>query len=168
MQAFIEFSRRLNLVMASIAGVALVVLMLVLLTNAVLRVSTTPISGSYEIVTMLGAVIFGLSLGDAQMNGAHVSIDLLVKSWRKRVRIIVGALVTIGSLALFIQLSLSMWVYAMNLLDRNAATDLLSLPLWPSAMVVLVGIIGLVIALLADLAKATRAWGSDDPAVNIF
>lgn len=168
MRAFVELSRRVNGALAAVAGVALIVLMVVLLVNAVLRVVATPISGNYEIVTMLAAVIFGLALGDAQTYRAHVSIDLLVRGWRKRARIVVGALVTIAALALFVQLVLSLWVYTANLQARGAATDLLGLPVWPSALIVTVGLGGLVIALAADLAKASLAWKSDDPAVNIF
>jgi TRAP-type C4-dicarboxylate transport system permease small subunit len=97
-----------------------------------------------------------------------VSIDIVVRRWPKRARIIVASVVTVASVALFVQTATSLVVYGLNLREQGAATDTFGIPFWPSVFAVVIGMVGLVIALLTDLAKAKLAWSSDDPAVDIF
>lgn len=161
-------SEAVNRFLARLAGVALLVIMLLLTANIVVRQVADPLNGTFELVSMAAVVVFGLSIGYAQTKGAHASIDIVVKRWPKRARVVVGGVVAAASAVLFVQLITSLVVYAMNQRDSGVATELLGIPTWPSVLAVALGVAALVLALVADVAKAALAWTSDDPAVNIF
>ncbi|WP_293787361.1 TRAP transporter small permease, partial [uncultured Aeromicrobium sp.] len=101
-------------------------------------------------------------------HGAHVSIDLLVRRWPRRVRIVVGSVVTIVSIALFVQVMTSLVVYGQVMQTQGSATESLGIPYWPAVYVVVVGFAGLVLALVADLARGALSWSTEDPELNVF
>lgn len=168
LRGLIRVSGVVNRALAAVAGAALIATMLILVANIVMRTLDAPLNGTFELISMTAVVIFGLALGEAQTHQAHVSIDLLVKRLRKRARLLVGVAVTIVSGALFVQLATSLVIYGLNLRAEGAATESLAIPVWPSALIVVLGIGGLVLALVADLAKAWLARTSDEPHLNIF
>lgn len=168
LRRIVGFSQVLNGVMVRIAAVCLVLVMLALMANIVMRVAGSPLNGTFEVVAMLAAVVFGLSLGDAQNHGAHVSIDLLVRRWRRKTRIVVGSLVTIAAIALFVQVITSLVVYGQVMQTQGSATESLGIPYWPAVYVVVIGFVGLVVALVADLAKGALSWSDDEPHLSVF
>jgi TRAP-type C4-dicarboxylate transport system permease small subunit len=168
LRGLIRVSGVVNRALAAVAGVALIATMLILVANIVMRTVAAPMNGTFELISMTAVVVFGLALGEAHTHRAHVSIDLLVGRLRKRARLLVGVAVTIASAALFVQLATSLVIYGINLREQGAATESLAIPIWPSALVVVLGIGGLVLALVADLAKAWLARTSDEPHLNIF
>jgi TRAP-type C4-dicarboxylate transport system permease small subunit len=168
LRRFIRASDTVNGLLARLAGAALLFIVVVLVGNVVVRWVAAPISGTYELVSMAAVITFGLSVGYAQTRGAHASIDIVVKHWPRRVRIAVGAAVALACAALFAQLATSLVVYGTSQRDSGVATELLGIPTWPSVLVVAFGVVALVVALVADVAKAALAWSSEDPAVNIF
>lgn len=168
LRGLIRVGEVVNRALAAVAGVALIATMLILVANIVMRTVAAPLNGTFELISMAAVVVFGLALGEAQTHQAHVSIDLLVGRFRKGVRILIGVLVTIASGVFFVQLATSLVVYGINLRAEQATTESLAIPVWPSAIVVAVGVGGLVVALMADLPRAWLARTSDDPHVNIF
>lgn len=168
LRGLIRLSETVNRALVAVAGVALIGTMLVLIANIVMRIVATPVHGTFDLIEMTAVVVFGLALGEAQTHQAHVSINLLVGRFRKGVRLVIGAGVTIASAALFVQLATSLVIYGLNLRDQGAATESLAIPVWPSALVVVLGVGALVLALVADLGKVWLARTSDDPHVNIF
>lgn len=168
LRGVVRASQAVNRGMAGVAGVALIAIMLVLMANVGMRLVAAPINGTFELVSMCAVLVFGLSLGEAQTSQSHVSIDIVVRRWPKRVRIIVGSIVTVAAVALFIQVITSLVVYGLNLREQGAATDTFGIPFWPSVFAVVIGVAGLVVALVGDLVKAKLAWSTDDPSVDIF
>ncbi|OUZ12194.1 hypothetical protein BHE97_03130 [Aeromicrobium sp. PE09-221] len=168
LQRVVRFAGLLNTGMVRVASVCLVLVMLALIANIVMRVAGSPLNGTFEVVAMLAAVVFGLSLGDAQNHGAHVSIDLLVRHWPRRIRIVVASVVTIVSIALFVQVITSLVVYGQVMRAQGSATESLGIPFWPAVYVVVVGFAGLVLALVADLARGALSWSTEDPELNVF
>lgn len=168
LRGFVRASAALNRALAGVAGAALVATMLILVTNVVLRLVADPITGTYELISLTAALAFALSLGDAQTHQSHVSIDVVVGRFRKGVRLVLGALVAAASAVLFVQLATSLVVYGLNLYAEGAATDAFEIPVWIPVMIIVLGVAGLVVALVADVAKAWLARSSDDPHLNIF
>lgn len=168
LRGVIRVGEVVNRALAAVAGVALIATMLILVANIVMRTVATPLNGTFELISMTAVVVFGLALGEAQTHQTHVSIGLLVGRLRKGARILIGVAVTIASGLLFVQLATSLVVYGLNLRAEQATTESLAIPVWPSAIVVAFGVGGLILALVADLARAWLARTSDDPHVNIF
>lgn len=168
LQGLVRISELVNRALAAVAGAALIATMLLLVANIVMRTVAGPLNGTFELISMTAVVVFGLALGEAQTHQAHVSIDLVVGRLRKSVRLVVGTAVTLASGVLFVQLATSLVIYGLNLRAEGAATESLAIPVWPSALVIVLGVGGLVLALVSDLAKLWLARTSEEPHLNIF
>ncbi|WP_062214069.1 TRAP transporter small permease [Streptomyces sp. NBRC 109706] len=154
--------------LAHVGGVALLAMLLLLVANIVLRMLDTPIRSTYELVSMLVLVVSAFALGEAQTHKSHVAIDMVTGRLTKRVQLVVGTVVTLASIALFVQLALSLLRYGLNQYDTGSATEALQVPLWPLVFVLLVGVVGLVVALLGDLGRITACWRDRSAEVDIW
>lgn len=149
--------------LAAVAGVTLLAMVAVTVLNIALRAVATPLYGTFEVVGWLAAVVGSLALGAAQRDRAHVTIDLVMSRVSVRMQLVVGAVVTLVSAALFALLAQQMWLYGMNFREVGARSDTLRLEYWPVPLVVAVGAAGLVLALVADLSQITRRLRTREP-----
>ncbi|MBB4931145.1 TRAP-type C4-dicarboxylate transport system permease small subunit [Lipingzhangella halophila] len=144
--------------LAHIGGAALVAMMLVLVANIVLRTFTAPIPSTFEVVSMAAVVVSAMALGEAQVHKAHVSVDIVTSRLGRRLRLVIGAVVTIASFALFVQLGLSLLGYGLTEYETGSATEALRVPHWPLVFLLLAGVVGLLVAFLGDLGRIIRSW----------
>lgn len=159
-------TRSINAVTASLAAVAgVVLLMMLVLTvgNIVLRLVATPYHGTFEIVGLMAVLVNGLALGEAQRRRAHIAIDLVMTRFSTRTQLYVGAAVTIAGIVLFCLLAQQMVAYGLNLREQGAVTESLRLPFWPVSLALAVGVAGLVLALVNDLLTIRRNLRSQTP-----
>ncbi|NDL60358.1 TRAP transporter small permease [Phytoactinopolyspora mesophila] len=149
--------------LASVAGVVLLVMLSITVGNIGLRLFATPYHGTFEVVGLLAVLVNGLALAEAQRSRSHIAIDLVMRRTSVRTQLYVGAMVTVISVVLFSLLAQQLTAYGLNLRDQGAVTDSLRLPFWPVSLVLAVGVAGLVLALLADLAAVRRNLRSANP-----
>lgn len=136
-----------------IAAASLVWLMLLLVGNVVLRSVAEPVTGTYEMASMIGVLVAGLALADAQRAKSHVSIDFLTNRLPAKVQKWLAAVVIVASIALLVQLTVSLVVYGLNQRLTGAVTESLRIPFWPSVLLLAAGVAGIVLVLLGDLAR---------------
>ena len=148
---------------AGLAAAALLLMVLVTVGNIGLRVAATPYNGTYEIVGMLSVLVSGLALAEAQRHKTHIAIDLVMSRRSVRVQLLVGAVTTAVSAAMFVMLAQQLVSYGLNLRDRGAATESLRLPYWPLALALAAGILVLDHALVSDLVQIGRNLRSRTP-----
>ena len=74
-----------------VGGVALLSLMILATGNVVLRIFHVPFSGSYEIISFLGAIVTAAALGYTQRNRDHIVVDILSEKFPQGVKKIVDA-----------------------------------------------------------------------------
>ena len=67
--------RRVALIMYWIAGAALAAMMFLTVADVVLRYFKMPIMGTYEIVSMLGAIVIGFAIPQTTFERGHVLMD---------------------------------------------------------------------------------------------
>lgn len=168
LNGLLRTSGAVNGLLARIAAVALLIIVLIICGNIAVRTVSSPLNGTYELVSMAAVVVFGLSIGYAHTRGAHASIDLVVARWPRRARIVLGGMVSAASAALFVQVAVSVVVYSGTQREQGSATEVLGIPTWPAALLVAFGMAALALALIADAAKGVLAWSSDDAHLNIF
>lgn len=149
--------------LASLAGVTLLAMLALTVVNIAMRALATAFYGTFELVGLLAAVVVGLSLGVAQRERAHVSIDLVMSRVPVRLQLVVGAVVTLASAALFVVVAHQLWLYGLNLRDSGTLSETMRLEFWPVPLVVAVGAAGLVLALLADLSQIVRQFRAEEP-----
>ena len=148
---------------AGLAAAALLLMVLVTVTNIGLRVVATPYNGTYEIVGMLSVLVSGLALAEAQRHKAHIAIDLVMNRRSVRTQLLVGAVVTAVSAVMFGLLAQQLVTYGLNLRDRGAATESLRLPYWPLSLALAAGVLVLALALVSDLIQIGRNLRSRTP-----
>ncbi|QBI53645.1 TRAP transporter small permease [Streptomonospora litoralis] len=168
MTTFVAATDRIARFLAHIGGAALVAMMLLLIANIVLRTFSAPIQSTYELVSMAALVVTAMALGEAQVHKSHVAVDILTTRMGRRVRTATAAVVTLASVALFAELALSLADYARDMYATGSATEALGVMHWPLVGLVLVGVLGLLAALVGDLGRVARAWRSPSAEADIW
>lgn len=154
--------------LAYVAGIAMLLLIVVLVGNAIRTQLAAPFGATYEVVSALGVIVGGLALADAQVHKSHVAIDIVMTRAPKYLQLLIGTLVTGASIGLFVYLAQGLWAYASTQRAANAATDQLGIPVWLLITALLVGVIGLVLALIGDLGRIWRSARDRNPEVDIW
>ena len=159
----VRFINGVTSALAGIAGVALVGMLLLTVVNIGLRLFASPYAGTFELVSFLSVIVIGLSLAVAQRYKTHVSIDILVSKFSMRTQLVIGAFITVLSMAVFFLIANELIAYSLNLQEKGSVSDSLRWPYWPLGMILAVGIFGLVLALLSDLIQIFRNLKSANP-----
>ncbi len=147
----------LALRISQIAQLALVLVMLVIVANIFMRAWWKPLTGSYELVEILGAVILSMGVAYCAVNRGHVTVSLLVDSLPPRVQNIVEIITSAISLTFISLISWGLLQYASNVHRRNLSTSSLDIPLYPVSYLVACGMIMLALTVLVELIKNSLA-----------
>jgi len=86
MKAFKKLVLVLNKFMAVIAGVTLVLVMFLTVTDVVLRYFGHPITGVYDLVALGGAIVIGFSIPYAAEKKVHVFMEMIVQLFHRVAR----------------------------------------------------------------------------------
>jgi TRAP-type C4-dicarboxylate transport system permease small subunit len=78
--------RRVNLVGIVTAGIFLAAMTAITCGNIMTRIVWVPISGTFELMGFFGALVTAFALGYTQMHKAHISVDILVNRFSKKVQ----------------------------------------------------------------------------------
>lgn len=148
---------------AAVAGVALLLVVLLLVSGIVLRLMGTPIAVTYELMGLLSVVVLGLSFGDGQIAKAHVSIDLLTARFNNPTQRIVEAVITLLSIVVFLVVMYALWGYGLAQTKTGSTTELLKAPTWPWVFVLMFGFGVVVLALIRDFVRIIQAWIASTP-----
>ena len=149
--------------LSGVAAAAVLMMLVVTVGNIVLRLLGQPFSGTFEVVGMLSVIVNGLALAEAQRRKSHIAIDLIIGRAPIRAQLWAGAIVTVVSAVMFALLAQQLVSYGMNLRDAGSVSESLRLPYWPLALVLALGVCGLLLALLSDLGQIARNLRSETP-----
>lgn len=168
MGTFILITERISRVLAWLAGASLVAMLIVIIGNYVLRFFGHPLAGTFELVSLTALIVGSLALGEAQVYKAHVAIDIATVRLPKKVQLVVGAIVTLASIVLIIQVVLALTIYSSNMTASGGATDFLKMPIGAIVWILVIGFAGLALALVGDLGRVVRAWRDRRPELDIW
>ncbi|MEW5920835.1 MAG: TRAP transporter small permease subunit [Bacillota bacterium] len=149
-------SARINQIFVCIAGVALVSIMLLLVTNMILRVVYIPFGATAESVAFLAAIVTAFALGFSQINKAHVAIDLLVSRFSKRVALLLESITIFLSMILFSIAAWQIWLFAGRQMARGVLSETLRLPYYYLIYAMALGFASLVLVLFIEFVKSLR------------
>jgi TRAP-type C4-dicarboxylate transport system permease small subunit len=122
-------SRFLNV----IAGMSLTFLMLLTISDVILRFFKRPIVGTYELVAFSGAVVIGFSLPFTSWVRAHIFVDFFIIKFSKRVRNIFNIATRCIVIVLFFLIGWNLIKYAMDLQKSGEVSLTLQIPFYPVA-----------------------------------
>ena len=168
MQSFVLVTERISRVLAWLAGAGLIAMLVIIIGNYVLRLFGQPLAGTFELVSLTAVIVGALALGEAQVYKAHVAIDIVTARLPKKAQLVVGAIVTVASIVLMIQVVLALTIYSSSMTNSGSATDFLKMPVGAIVWILVIGFAGLALALLGDLGRIVRAWRDRRPELDIW
>lgn len=142
----------------TVAGAAIIGMMVLTCADVVLRLLRRPIPGTFEIVGFLGTVIIAFALAYTSVERGHIAVEFIVEKLPRRAQAAIEAITSIASAALFGLLTWQSFIYASDIRQSGEVSVTLTMPIHPFIYGISVGSALLFLVLLADgLHAATRA-----------
>jgi TRAP-type C4-dicarboxylate transport system permease small subunit len=133
MNGFLSTVRKISRFLNIIAGISLTFLMLLTVSDVILRMFRRPIVGTYELVAFSGAVAIGFSLPFTSWVRAHIFVDFLIMKFSKKVKDVFNVATRCVVLVLFLLIGWNLFKYALDLQRSGEVSPTLQLPFYPVA-----------------------------------
>ncbi len=141
------------------AGAALIALTLLATANVGLRIVRAPVSGTYEIVSFLGAIVTAGALGYTQKRKDHIVVDILSDRFPAPVRRALDGASHAVTLVLFSIVAWQAFAWGRRLMESGELSETLKVPYYPFVFAVSLGFAVLALTLLLDLLETVWTGG---------
>jgi TRAP-type C4-dicarboxylate transport system permease small subunit len=132
-------------------GVALLALTLLATMNVALRIFQVPLSGTYEVVSFLGAIVTAGALGYTQKRKDHIVVDILSDKFPSKVKGVLDRVNYVLIFVFFVIVSWQTFVYGKRLLQTGELSETLKIPYYPFVFLVSIGFAVLALTIFLDL-----------------
>jgi len=146
--------------MMIVGGVSLLAITLLATMNVALRIFQVPVSGSYEVVSFLGAIVTAGALGHTQKRKDHIVVDILSDKFPTKVKRVLDRVSYLLILVFFSIVSWQTFVYGKRLMRTGELSETLKIAYYP--FVFLVGIGFAVLALTSFLDLIETFWTREE------
>ncbi|NGM83930.1 TRAP transporter small permease [Paenibacillus sp. 7124] len=153
LNALEKISLRVNQFLAVIAGLAMLLIALLIVANVIIRVFYVPIPGVGEISGWLSAITAAFALGYTQIHRGHVDIDVILEKFPARIRGPVQGLMLLISMLFFGLISYRLAIYAYETMKSGGLSETLAVIYYPYIYLLAIGFFGLTLSLLTDSLK---------------
>ena len=140
-------------------GVSLLALTLLATTNVALRIFQVPASGTYEVVSFLGAIVTAGALGYTQKRKDHIVVDILSDKFPAPVKRVLDRVSYALILAFFSIVSWQTFVYGKRLMLTGEVSETLKIAYYPFVFLVSAGFAVLALTALLDLVETIWVRG---------
>lgn len=147
-----QLSRGFNL----IAGIAITFIMLLTVTDVVLRSLRMPITGAYELVAFSGALVIGFALPLTSFMRGHIYVDFFILKLPPGLRAAANLVTRLLGIALFLLIGWNLWQVGLDLRRAGEVSLTLQLPFYPVAFGVALCCFTVSLVLAADIVKIFR------------
>lgn len=154
LKALTAFNRLVNTVLATLAGIALIAMMLVTVIDITTRTVGRPIPGSYEIIGWLSAASMGLALGYVQLHRGHVGMTLFADRLQGRAAALASLVQSLFATVLFALICRYLVDFAIGLKDSDSLSETLQVIVHPWVFLMLLGFAGQALAHAVDTLEA--------------
>lgn len=131
---------------------AVTAMMLLTVTDVLLRLFRRPITGTYEVVGLLGAVFVSFSLAQTSVERGHIAVDVLIQRLPSKARAVVAILNDLVCTVLFVVLTWQLMKYARDLRNFGEVSMTLQVPIYPFIYGIAIGCGMLSVVLAMNLA----------------
>jgi TRAP-type C4-dicarboxylate transport system permease small subunit len=116
-------------------GIVITGMMLLTVLDVILRYLGKPLTGTYELMSMAGALVIGLTIAQTSLDGAHVNVDMLTLalSARSTIRRILLLFTRLIGFAIFALLAWALYLKGNDLYNTHEVSLTLQLPMYPVA-----------------------------------
>jgi len=143
--------------MYGIAGVALAGIMFLTVADVFLRLFKLPIMGTYEIVSLLGAVVIGFAIPQTTLERGHVLMDFLTERLSFGGQRVLHLVTRLLAILIFLIIGWNLFILGNDLLKAGQVSLTLKLPEYPVAYGIAFCCLFQCLVLLADLVKKEGA-----------
>jgi len=120
-------------------------------TDVILRyIFNRPITGAYELIEYMMAILIPFGLAYCALQGGHVSVDLVVSRFPKKTQSIIGSITTLLCLGLFLLITWQNVIYIKEHFESNLTSAVLLIPVYPFVTAVAIGSAALCLVLVID------------------
>jgi TRAP-type C4-dicarboxylate transport system permease small subunit len=162
MTGFAAFTQRLSKGMNIVGGIVLILMMLLTVSDVILRIFGRPIMGAYELVSIAGALVVGFAIPRASWDDAHVYVDLIVTGLSKKTRAAFQASTKFLGIVLFFLLGINLFLKGNELLRAGEVSLTLHLPFYPAAYALAVCSFVECVVLLFQMLQTLQVGGQDE------
>lgn len=152
---------RISKVMDVVGGVVLSFMMLITVTDVILRFLGKPITGTYELVFLGGAVVIGCAIPRTSGEGGHVSVDFVVESLPRSLKKVTMVFTRLLGITFFAFLGWNLFALGTNLYNKQEVSLTLHVPYYPVAYVLGVCAFVECLVLLSGLIKVVSEVGHE-------
>jgi TRAP-type C4-dicarboxylate transport system permease small subunit len=145
---------RISKVMDVVGGVVLSLMMLITVTDVILRFVGKPITGTYELVFLGGAVVIGCAIPRTSWEGGHVNVDFVLEYLPRIFKKIIVVFTRLLGMAFFVLLGWNLFALGTNLYSKEEVSLTLHVPIYPVAYILGVCAFVECLVLLSGLIKA--------------
>jgi TRAP-type C4-dicarboxylate transport system permease small subunit len=131
MSVWSAFVRKMCRFLLLIAGLTLAFMFLFTLFDVVMRAFGKPIVGDFEIVSFLGAIVFGFSIPYTSLLKGHVIVDFLIEKLSGKAGRATNVATRILGIALFLWMSSNFVIMSLDLIKSHEVTPVFRLPYYP-------------------------------------
>ena len=149
----------LRKILMTAGGVALILLVLLATGNVALRVVRVPLSGTYEVVAFLGAIVIAGALGHTQKRKDHIVVEIFSGKFPPGVKRVLDGIGYAVSAALFGIVTWRVFALALTIQRSGELSETLKLPFHPFVYAVAAGFAVFVLTLLLDLVGVSSREG---------
>jgi TRAP-type C4-dicarboxylate transport system permease small subunit len=153
MAGFLWFTEKISKWMNIIAYSALTFLMLLTVTDVILRTFRHPIIGTFEIVQLAGAVVIAFGIPITSWTRSLIYVDFFINTFPDWAKNTMNILTRVLSIAIFILIGYNLFTYATSLYLSGEVTPTKQLPFYPIIYGMSVACFVQVLVLIADIIK---------------
>jgi TRAP-type C4-dicarboxylate transport system permease small subunit len=147
------FTDKLSRVVNWIALCALTFIMLLTVSDVVLRFFGHPIVGTFEVVGFCGAIIISFSLPRTTWERGHIFVDFLTQKMPKSAKKIMDLATRVITIVLFAVIGWNLFIYSHKLMVSGEVSLTIQLPFYPFSYGVGVCCFLQCLALICDIPK---------------
>jgi len=133
MNGFLNRIRGITRFLNIIAGISLTFLMLLTISDVILRFFRMPIVGTYELVAFAGAVVIGFSLPFTSWLRAHIFVDFAILKFPRNIRDVFNIVTRCMVTVLFVLIGWNLLKYGLDLQRSGEVSPTLHMPFYPVA-----------------------------------
>lgn len=122
---------KITKVMDGVGGVVLTLMMLITVMDVILRYLGNPITGTYELVYLGGALVIAFAIPRTSSEGGHVNVDFALQAIRGKARRIVMACTRLLGIAFFALLAWNLLRLGSTYFEKQEVSLTLHAPIYP-------------------------------------
>jgi TRAP-type C4-dicarboxylate transport system permease small subunit len=133
MKRFLAMLNKLSSWMNAVGGSILVLMMLLTSADVILRFFGRPITGTYELIALAGALVVAFAIPQTTRDNANIAVDFFVEGRSQSIRNIMFVVTKVMGVTLFVLLAWYLFEKANVLYKDGFVTSTLKFPFYPVA-----------------------------------